>query len=218
MKKISRSRASILLGAPALAVAAPAAHAAIVYTPINGGTGVTLTAPYDSLFFNLQTGVYHPYGFTGNQILFTFYFGNPNNPVIEGLYGTDKSAYGGPASGVRPVVKFGHVQTVGISSSFSDATNSFNNVVPGNWAADGTHGYAGLSINPSITMYGWAEVSYNVDKTLTVYGFAVQTDGTAIVTPGTVPEPGTSAAMAALTAGSVAALSARRKRKLAKAA
>lgn len=79
-----------------------------------------------------------------------------------------------------------------------------------NWPA-GTSGYIGMrlpaSSGPGHVDYGWARVSYNSDKSLTLYDFAYESSGAAIAAGdvgSAIPEPSTYAALAGLLAGSAA--------------
>jgi len=89
------------------------------------------------------------------------------------------------------------------------------------WAA-GSSGYFGFSIiNGADTFYGWAQLTYGSDKSLTLHDFAYESTPGAAITAGAttsaIPEPSTYAAMAGLLAGS-AVLLRRRQQRLAKTA
>jgi hypothetical protein len=89
----------------------------------------------------------------------------------------------------------------------------------GQWAPDGTHGYLGLEFNAGPgNRFGWAEVSYNANQSVTLYSFAYDDTGGSINAGqiAAVPEPAATGAIAAVLAGSVAAFDVRRRRKAAK--
>jgi len=76
----------------------------------------------------------------------------------------------------------------------------------------GTTGYIGVEFNTNTTpLFGWVQISYNIDQSVTVHDFAYESTGAGITI---VPEPSSYAALAGLLAGS-AALYRRRRQKLA---
>jgi hypothetical protein len=103
---------------------------------------------------------------------------------------------------------------IGPSRSFFDAATMTRTFMtsggsPGRtgfWAGGGK-GYLGLQFeDPDGPLYGWAEVSVTDPNTITLYGYAYETDGGPIdagetTEPSTVPEPCTLALLAAGAAG-----------------
>lgn len=78
------------------------------------------------------------------------------------------------------------------------------------WVA-GTTGYIGVEFNTNTTpLFGWVNISYNADQSITVHNFAYESSGGAIAAG--VPEPAAAAAIAGLLAGSAALFAKRRKR------
>lgn len=90
----------------------------------------------------------------------------------------------------------------------------------GNWPANGTEGYLGFRFDadgngPGNNFnYGWAKISYNSNKSLTLYDFAYESSGAPIIAGAgavVVPEPAAFATIAGLLTGSAALLQRRRK-------
>lgn len=100
------------------------------------------------------------------------------------------------------------------SASFAELSR--NNT--GNWPSNSGVGYLGFRFDAdgngpgNAFNYGWAQVSYNADKSLTLYDFAYESSGAPIAAgAGAVPEPASFAAVAGLLAGSSALLRRRRR-------
>jgi hypothetical protein len=88
--------------------------------------------------------------------------------------------------------------------------------VQGYWGpgtASGT-GYLGLAILNSAGdfNYGWAHLTFNADRSLTLHDFAIETNANAPIQTGAIPEPSTYAALTGLLAGSAVLYARRRKR------
>ena len=99
----------------------------------------------------------------------------------------------------------------------SDYTFLNRNDITGSSWTPGTTGYLGLELNSGAN-FGWVQISYNADKTLTVYDFAYESSGGSILAgagAAAVPEPTTTAALAGLLAGSAALFAKRRQQKMA---
>lgn len=80
----------------------------------------------------------------------------------------------------------------------------------------GTTGYFGVKFNTNTSpLYGWAQLSYNLNETITLIDFAYEASGGAIQAgAGAIPEPSTYAALAGLFAGSVALYRRRQQKKV----
>jgi hypothetical protein len=99
------------------------------------------------------------------------------------------------------------------SSTNTKANINDNGANNSDWAA-GTRGYVAYRINPDdpSPLYGWAEIEYETDFQLTLFGFAYNSSGVPILA-GEIPEAGANPwILAAVTAGSVAAYRRRRQR------
>ncbi len=96
-----------------------------------------------------------------------------------------------------------------MQSNYKPFRTSGNNNTP--WTP-GTTGYIGVEFNTNTTpLFGWVQISYNIDQSVTVRDFAYESTGAGITI---VPEPSSYAVLAGLLAGS-AALYRRRRQKLA---
>jgi len=213
----SSTRRKLLLAAPLAAAGAalPAAKGDIIYAPFNGGANITINTS-QVVFFDVGNGVANATSSSGANYDFGLYFSSANaaQPRIvkssgDGLaYTGTLFAYAQKFSSGSPID--GSSFTVGPSLYLSKNGH-------GPWAADGTVGYLGVQVQGSD--FGWIEVSYNTDSTLTLISAAYDNTGAPIAAGATsVPEPAESAALAALLAGSLLAFKARQRRKAQKAA
>ncbi len=176
-------------------------QAAIVYTPVTSGGTISSGG---TLWFDLGedgSGAWSSSSIPGAD----FNFQNSGGAVYSYAVGTPVPRMN--VSGIYSVkMASGAPVDSGITTWQPDCTVAYTG--HGNFPKDGTHGYLGLRVEPTVSAfkYGWAEISYNVDGSLTLYGFAVQTDGTSINTGQTsaVPEPAETGLVAALLAGGVA--------------
>jgi hypothetical protein len=110
-------------------------------------------------------------------------------------------------------VKFASSASISSGSSFTSPLyiNAYGNN-DANWPA-GTTGYVGIRVpNGGDVNYGWAQISYNSDKSLTIHDFAYEQTINTAISAGAIPEPSAYAALAGLLAGS-AALYRRRQQK-----
>ncbi len=217
---LSKGR-KLLLAAPALGAlaAAPASHATIVYT---NPPDLTASSP-NNIFFDLGanggTGSSSLSSFPAADFYLKFYYNTqPLVPMLRfAVNGNLLAASGGF------VTNFPYGTSINSSLFSTQNYIALNNAGANNahWPANGSPGYVGLEFNGgSGPVFGWAQVSYNSNHSLTLYDFAYQSDGSPILAGQTaaVPEPAESAAFAALLAGSAAAFAARRRRKLHQAA
>jgi hypothetical protein len=73
----------------------------------------------------------------------------------------------------------------------------------------GTTGFIGVKFDTNSTpLFGWVQISYNLDQSVTVHDFAYESSGAPIAL---VPEPSNNAVLAGLLAGSAALWRKRRK-------
>lgn len=186
-----------LLAAVPVLLAANQAKATIIYTDL--GSGLTDT----QIFFNFQTGTASAAYFSDYQFQFlTFKSMLMTNSGIDGI------AIAAPGT----IATFNEGDPIDGSLTFDTYSyQGFN---------DGSPSYLGFKFTSGEdTYYGWAKYTQNGYTDGTLYGFAYDNTGAPIAVGATaVPEPGASAALAGLAAGSVAALAIRRRRKAAAAA
>jgi hypothetical protein len=215
-RKRWRKSPVLLLSGPLLA-AAPAASAAIIYTPVNGGSGLTVGAE-DLVGFSPLTGTVGG----GPQDFYLFF--QAQYLTCPALVG---KGYSNPLFLIQAdhnpnnFYAFKHAAGYSISAGYLSffQTSYLNQTLnTGYWQPDGSKAYAGLEFvtNPGggqTVQFGWVELSYNVDQTVTLYGFAYDNSGAAIAA-GAVPEPAEDAALGALLAGCAAAYAARRRRRI----
>ncbi len=211
MKKLTARSRKIMMAAPLAAALAPASHADIVYTSL--GAGQTISSG-SMLYFNAETGHYAGSGFPGVQ--FELYFKpSANNVYFKGINGSvvasDDNLYNSKIYHRTYKLSYGTPILPLLEHSVTYMHFLFNSQTFGLWAPDGSINYAGFQDTAS--NYGWAEISYNVDKSVTLYGFAYNSTGQDIRAGQTVvPEPGAAGIIGAVVAGSAAAWAARRKR------
>ncbi len=216
-RQLSRGQ-KLLITAPAVAAAAlPMAQGVVIYTSVNGGAGLTIVGGVDTAIgFNPFTGTsfigsaYHP------SAIFNLYFNNYSDARYPILISGKKDYFmvsGGYVS------KLSAGKLIDNSATFAEDASIhlslyFAGSYHGPWAGGG-NGYIGMrDISGN---YGWANVTYVQGTSLTLYGLAYDDTGAGIQA-GAVPEPADAALLGALVAGSAAAMAARRKRKLARAA
>jgi hypothetical protein len=157
---------------------------------------------------------------TSNGFFLDFYsHSESGKPQLHGAPGTSQVMVEtrSPTAGGFPsqfAVRLGEGAAINGTANWSDAGASGLLSKPGfvpTFPA-GTRGYAGLRIpsGPGF-QYGWADISYNADLSVTLHGFAVETTVDQTIQAGAVPEPAESAFAAAMAAGSLAAFQARRR-------
>jgi hypothetical protein len=212
---------TLIPSAPLALAGASSAHAAIVYTDV---PDLTISTVSGHIYWDMGTN-----GGTG------FAASSGSSPLADmNLFFDYNLSYvrdiNKPSAGLS---SYGYLSTTGGFASnfsygsmidgvfFAGMANLTNNPgVTGNWTNDGTPGYLGFTFDYDDGIgvsyrYGWARVSYNADKSLTLYDFAYESNaGTGIAagagaTP--VPEPAAAAALAGLLAGSAAAFKRRRR-------
>jgi hypothetical protein len=191
-----------------LAGAGTASQAAIVHTDISD---LTVSAG-GNIYFSLTSQAADTTGAVVEQFRLFFFANLPGEPSIVGV------ANSGAAAGyLGALYSYSSVLTVGATVNNSRTFFSSSHLAygsTGEWDP-GDRGYLGLRIDSGGIKYGWADVSYNANNSLTLYSFAYENSGASIAA-GVVPEPATTGAMAAILAGAVGAFEARRRRKAAR--
>lgn len=224
MANLSKSRSLPKLSAlPAmglLGAAATTADAAILYTEVPGGMTI---GPDSAIYFDLtQTSSGEFFSNIPEQVqnrtAALHFQGKTNtNPAIVSLVETGILLVALQVENdLHYAMKFD--SGAFISSSLIDFSINDSPVLLakgdlGPWAGGATNKYLGLAIqspDPDIWNYGWAEVSYSPGS-LTLHGFAYETDANTPITAGAIPEP-SSVALLALAAGA-GALGLRRRKK-----
>jgi hypothetical protein len=213
MKPKRSRRPKLLAAVPALAgLAAVPASGMIVYTPVNGGAGQTISyGPLVGIFFSPDLQQISPTYFSGAELLLTFHLSS----LVPYSY-PNPNADGATAVSGHYAAKLDAGTEIGYSLIFRTGPRPLYYYTAGPWSP-GTRDYLGFGFFIGSNLqanFAWADVSYNSDNSLTLYGFAYETTLGANITAGAVPEPAESAAFAALLAGSAAAYAARKKRLL----
>lgn len=145
----------------------------------------------------------------GGQFQLLYNFGTAAKPMIQGTSANGMAAlsqdmsFAAKLSSGTPIDS-GLSYSAGVQLASAGASE---------WE-EGDRGFLGLRLDIDGAQYGWADVSYNADQSLTLYSFALDDSGSAI-SAGVVPEP-TTAAFAVMFAGSLTAFEMRRRRKAAK--
>ena len=206
---LSRLARTALPAAPLALAAIPSAHAAIIYTnPTDTTTTGTSILYLDMGASGAGGSISGNANIDADFALLSFSAGKPV------LYGLVSSSHGFSATG-NLEKNFQLNDTIGGTADLSAGFINYLGANDANWAA-GTKGYLGVQFDAVTagTVYGWIQVSYNSDLSLTVYDFAYQSDGSAIAAGATsVPEPAATTALAALLAGSAALYAKRRQPK-----
>jgi hypothetical protein len=182
-------------------------HGEVVHTDISD---ISITVG-SSIYFNLlaqQANTDALQVAPDHRFELTFGFANAQKPFV-GSFSSNSIADGPPSDVLATQFSAGQI----IDSSLTYVVGAYMNNFGGDWTA-GERGFLGLRLDATGSggfLYGWADVSYNVDQSLTLHAFAVDNSSSSIPA-GTVPEPSTGA-LAALFAGSVAAYRIRQRRK-----
>jgi hypothetical protein len=205
----------LLLPTVPLAIASvPTAQAAIVYVDI-ADTQISGTA---SLYLSLTNGTVSPTYSPAAQARLTFSGNIATQPLAQGYITTGN--YGYVSTSASYATKFTASQNIAPTFGYSFQTVLLANGANGNWTNDDSQGYLGFTFDSDLSTGGssyhtaWVRVSYNTDRSLTIYDFAYETTPNTAIIAGAIPEPSTYAALAGLLAGS-AALYRRRKHKVA---
>ena len=223
--RLARFTRAALPAAPLALGAIPSAQAQIVYTNAN----ITLSAN-DGKFIYVDMGT----GGTGGTAAFgnpgtpsisspTFYLFfryNANNPewasnnttVFSGNNEISHTGSGNVVSKLAFNTTISGTAGLNLGGNYANFAGLGASVTP--WSP-GTTGFVGLRFDTTTTpLFGWAQLSYNVDQTLTLHDFAYEASGGAILA-GAIPEPSTAAllGLGALVAGSAALYRRRQKNK-----
>lgn len=210
MKNLPRSRLARLTRAalpvaPLVLGVVPSAEAQVIFTPVNVSIGVG-----SSIFVDFgtggATGSTSANNFAGTDVRLTFTFGSDLVPTVYNS-GFNMSALvsGGYVANLAGGTTIssglpGFVESNQLRINYSGNNNA-------NWSA-GTTGFVGFKFQNNTTpLLGWAEITYNNDRTLTLSGFAYESSGGSILAgAGAIPEPSTYAllGLGVLVAGSAA--------------
>ena len=215
MNKTARLLRNVALPAIPALLLTPAAKAQVIYTDVGG---ITVTAGGERVFFDLGTGggtgsaaVSGP-GFAGDDFYLGFRYDNSAKPDI-GKQDSNQSLVSGSYA-INNALNDSILSGTWNGSTY--ASINYNNGNNANWAA-GTSGYLGLRLDAGggDYNYGWAQISYNANSSMTLHDFAYeQTVNTAILAGDmgatAVPEPSTYAGLAGLLAGCAALFKRRR--------
>lgn len=190
-----------------LAGAGSSAQAAIVYTDISD---LTVSAG-STIFFSLTGQAADTTGAVVEQFQLSFRYGMPQKPRLQGVANSGAFAgYNGPGYFFASRLTDGTPINSGLTFSSDGQLDNFGT---GQWDP-GTRGNIGLRFDSGGVKYGWADVSYNVGNSITLYDFAYEDSGGQILAA--APEPAATGALAAVFAGSLAAFEIRRRRKAAR--
>jgi hypothetical protein len=181
-------------GTGAAGLAAPTAQGAIVYS---GVIDKTATNASDGLYINMSTFAIYYLGGGGEHYNFAFFDGHYVTPFILGTGWVTNALSAGTPVQTQPFD-----MSLGASGGFGST--------PGYLGVEFRDGGSGGPL-----VYGWLEYSYDGGGFTTIYDAAYNsTPGGAIDAGQTaVPEPGESAWVGAMVAGSVAAFAARKRRR-----
>ena len=233
--RLSRLARTALPAAPLALAAVPSANAAIIYT---NPADITINST-GSIVFYIGTGALTDTAIfvgpgDGRRLPgYSFYMGfsdsnsqGSNAPYVwTPTYSTKRVVADTilPDGNARAaLLTAGALISPSLGPGLSFATSSDytflnrNNITGSSWTP-GTTGYLGLELNSGAN-FGWVQISYNADKTLTVYDFAYESSGGSILAgagAAAVPEPTTTAALAGLLAGSAALYRRRQQKKAA---
>lgn len=225
--RLARLTKVALPAAPIALAALPAAHAQIVYT-----NPADVTMDYSSgkfIYIDMGTG-----GSQGTMVLGTPSWQNNNVAPIASpsfylffRYNNNNPEWSANNTSIFDgnnlvVANNNDVRDLSYGSLIDGTTTTRGNyaILAGvynsgttEWTP-GTTGYIGVQFDMSTSpLFGWVHMSYNADKSITVYDFAYNASGGGIAAgAGAVPEPASSAAIAGLLAGTALLFAKRRKK------
>lgn len=201
---MSRKNLNLALATGSL-IAGATAHSQATVVKTELSTPLTISSDTDSIYFSPIAGTASTSDFSGDQFQLSFDTSNSKPQATALNTGIGEEGIGFPFD----IIFAEDGSEVGSSDTF---ITSGDILVP---SEDGSHHFMGLALADASaqTDYGYAEFSGNVNGSFTLYGFAYEDDGLSILVP-SVPEPSTTALML-LSAGSLAAYAARRRRQAA---
>jgi hypothetical protein len=183
-------------------LAASSASATIIHTTLS--EPLLVSAPSE-LYFNLEEQTAGESLSLGpGRFEFNWRYGDSSKPIISGSdSGSGIAINGGYAS------RFNGGEIISSSLYFvGTADIAYSGI--GNFSLE-PRGFLGLRFdNNGTDNFGWADIEFNSSDQLVLYSFAYDDSGSAIQA-GAIPEPRTSAFLAALVAGSAAMFARRRK-------
>lgn len=191
---------------PVIPLAAlPAAAAQVIHTDI---ADITLTTSFSGAIYldvdgrSAQLSLFssQPAGYD-----FSLYFVSQNalRPYI--LHANlDRRMAGEALSFGSRLFNLDEGESIGSNLTFAGSGGWINKdgTNDANWAA-GSSGFLGFRfISEGVLHYGWAQITYGADQSLTLHDFAYEASANTAIPAGAVPEPATSSALAGLLAGS----------------
>ncbi len=227
--RLTRLARTALPAAPLALAAIPSAHAAIIYTD----AGDVTFSFSDSKFLWVDMGTggspgaaalgpknrYSPAVSSPSFYLWFRYSGarpewvSNDGAVSPGLiFDGDNNAVARAPYSYVGLLTLGTI--VNSSLSFGSNYKPFRTTGAGatSWTP-GTTGFIGVEFNTNTTpLFGWVQISYNANQSITVHDFAYESSGGAITI---IPESSTFAALAGLLAGSAALYRRRQQKKAA---
>jgi hypothetical protein len=186
-----------------IALAAPAVEAQIIYSNPSDIT-ITWNGTPNTIYFDLNASggstLASTSSFTGADFTLSFIGDSGHQPWLHAI--GENSGFAmiqPPASNMYTVPRL----TLGESipgSTYTPFSNGGDAIlhIYSTWPAN-TTGYLALDLN-NHTNYGWAQISYNSDGSLTLYDFAYNSTASQAIGAGAIPEPSTYAALAGLAA------------------
>ena len=224
--RFSRLARMALPALPLALASTPAAQAAIIYTDAND-----LTFSYsDSKFLwvdmgtgglpgaaslGVQDHTNPPIASPSFYLWFSYSGGRPEWVSNDGAFPVGpQRVFDGLENSVA--VSGNYIRNLTVGDVVSDSLDLTGNYKPfrtngtnGTPWTPGTTGFIGVKFNTNSTpLFGWVQISYNLDQSVTVHDFAYESSGAPIAL---VPEPSNNAVLAGLLAGSAALWRKRRK-------
>jgi hypothetical protein len=189
------------------ALVAPAVEAQISYF---NPADITISAPSGSIYFDVDNSgggiLASTSNFSGADFQFSFFEGNSGSPSIQsvGVGDTNRMATG----------EFTYIPKLSFGQATPDSYNYYagqNLLRAYNGWVPSSSGYLAFSINGNTPNYGWVQISYNSNSSITLYDFAYEATASTAISAGAIPEPSTYAALFGFAALGFAAYRRRRR-------